>query len=270
MSSRPGILIVAVLALSVAIPVATAATADCLALDKKAQAHLDMGQIHVERARKFGKAGKDKPAEKQLAQAKREFATAEGLWRQALRLDPESVMAHVKLGTALTLGGRYDKAQSVFEQGLRVKPDAPMLLFHLGTLSMHRKRWKRARGYFEKTLRVAAWYPDAHYMLGYLYEREGRYKLAGKEYIAERRNDASNLNATTRLMMLQKQGKFGRNWDVKERWTLGRVAAIAATIAVGLAIFAFAEIRKRAQQQLLIERQELGAPLRTPSTKPTR
>ena len=249
---------VAVLALSVATGVATGAPTDMRTLDRKAQAHLDMGQAHTARAAKLKAEGREEPARKELAQAKREFATAATLWRQALALSPKTVMTYVRLGTALTLEGRYPEAQRVFEKGLRVKPDAPMLLFHMGTLLMHQRRYARARDYFNRTLKVAEWYPNAHYMLGYIHELDGKYKLAGKEYVAERRIDAANMDATARLMMLQKQGKFGRNWDVKDRWTTGSVVGIALTIAIGLAIFAFGEIRKKSMQQIRIERLELG------------
>ena len=182
------------------------------------------------------------------AKAQRHFQMKElpeacALWRQAVRHDPRSVMSYVKLGTALTQLRKFREAEGVFRQALKVEPDNAMVHYHLGALFLHEDRREPARASLERALRHTPWYPNARYLLGYIDELEGRYEDAARQYVAELNVNPPNQDAMYHLLNLQKQGKFGRNWDRKVEWTPRKIVGVSIAMTIGLGLFVLAQVK---------------------------
>jgi len=70
---------------------------------------------------------------------------AQAQFREALRLDPGQLMAHLRLGEILERQGRIDEAADRYRLLLRLRPDLPDALFALGRLALAQGRLEEAR-----------------------------------------------------------------------------------------------------------------------------
>lgn len=226
---------------------------DAERLSKQAQAHLDMGIYHAERAEAASEEGARDTAAEERKLATAEFEKALAQWRHVLEMRPRSMELHARIATALTMLQRYREAEAVLRDALAIDPKSSMALYHLGALYMHEGRYDDAKEKLHVTLELTPWYPNAQYLLGYMLEKEGRYAEAGAMYVAERRVNPPNPNAVYRLLKLQMEGKFGRNWDQEVQWSASKVVSITITLVFGLSVFIYAWIsRARAGTDILL------------------
>jgi len=232
------------IALAASLAIASAAqAANHKDLLSAGQSSFDLAEAHADRAEALRKTSDVKQAETQEAQAQAEYEGSLRLWRQALAIKPNSIETRVRIATALTALRRYDEAEEELNSALNVKPGAPMVLFHMAALRMKQENWPSARQLLRATLASAPWYPEANYLLGYILEREGDYAGAARAYVAERKVNPASANAVYHLQRLQKEGKFGRNWDRPVQWTWGKIVSIALVLIAGAALLAIAAIR---------------------------
>lgn len=213
-------------------------------LSSRAEAHMNMGQVHDRNARLASEDGNEEEAAREWRMARGDYGVALELWQEALTERPRSLDLRIRIGTALTLLERYREAEDVFRENLSLEPNNPMTLYHLGALYMHEDRFEDARKYLHLLLEVAPWYPDANYLLGYMLEQEGKYAEAAAKYVAERKVNPPSHNAAYGLMKLQKEGKFGRNWDQQVEWTPEKIAGIALTLVGGIGVYAYSKWKK--------------------------
>jgi len=177
-----------------------------------------------------------------------EYEEALSLWRQAAREDPGDVYLRVRMGTALTRLERYAEAETVFREAIVPGPDGALAYYHLGALFMHEHRYDAARQNLRLALASVPWYPNAHYLLGYMAEKEGLYDTAGKEYIAELNVNPGNADDMYHLLKLQKEEKFGQNWERRVHWTPRKIVGISMALAFGFTVFVWSQVRAARQQ----------------------
>jgi Tfp pilus assembly protein PilF len=111
-------------------------------------------------------------AQKALASAK--FDEAERALRQAVALEPTSVVAWVKLGQARYALKSWDAALEAFERALALQPDNVQILTNIGVCAHGRGDEQRARGALERTLQLDASNSRAHLFLARVEWAEGR------------------------------------------------------------------------------------------------
>jgi tetratricopeptide (TPR) repeat protein len=130
-------------------PVAAGAAAGLLALALATRAQVDVWQSSVELTRR---AVAQQPWSADLRafhgsalmnDGRVEEAHAE--FREALRLDPGQLMAHLRIGEILERQGRIDEAADRYRLLLRLRPNLPDALFALGRLALAQGRLEEAR-----------------------------------------------------------------------------------------------------------------------------
>jgi tetratricopeptide (TPR) repeat protein len=115
------------------------------------------------------------------------YKNSETLWRDTLRKNPNSWMAHACLGNALRAQERYDEAISCYFQALQLKPDNADSYYNLGTVSDSQGKLDEAIDYYRQALQAQPDYTPAYYNLGdalaskgHLDESIEQYRLALK------------------------------------------------------------------------------------------
>jgi tetratricopeptide (TPR) repeat protein len=99
-------------------------------------------------------------------------------FQEALRLDPNHVVALDNLGAAYRQQQNWDEARKVLERALKVKPDDPEANYSLGMVYAQTDDSERAYEFLQKALQFRPDYPEALNNLGILYLRTQRTELA--------------------------------------------------------------------------------------------
>lgn len=79
---------------------------------------------------------------------------ADGLARQALSADSDSIHAHIILGTISAQQGQWKPATEHFKSVIRLAPSNPFGHFHLGQAYLYQKKWKPAAEEFSRALEL--------------------------------------------------------------------------------------------------------------------
>ncbi len=114
-------------------------------------------------------------------------------YERAIAVDPRLLKAQINLGCLLHETRRFDRAEGVYRDAMRVNGDEPVLLYDLGVLLDDMGRKNEAMDAYRAALREDPRFADCHYNLALLCERLGRPKDAIQHMAAYRR-----LTATTR------------------------------------------------------------------------
>jgi tetratricopeptide (TPR) repeat protein len=118
----------------------------------------------------------------QLA-ARRQINAAVGCYRDAIRVDPACVDAHVNLGNLLHEFGRFDEAEQEYEAALRLDPPGrDGILCNLGAVEAARGNMPRAIERFHQALEADAHSSQAHVYLGNVFSGQGKLDEAAAEY----------------------------------------------------------------------------------------
>ncbi len=110
------------------------------------------------------------------------YSGVESIWRDTIKKNPGSFLAHTNLGALLQGEGNLEEARQHYEQALRFKPDYSLAHANLGVLYEWRGDFGRARLHYELALRFEPDMAEAHYNLGFLSEKEGDLERAEAEY----------------------------------------------------------------------------------------
>jgi len=93
-------------------------------------------------------------------------------FREAIRLKPDHVGAHINLGVALSQKGQIDEAIRLYQEALRLRPGDADVHYNLGVALAKRGRMEEAIGHYQEAVRLKPDWAEAHNNLGTaLYER---------------------------------------------------------------------------------------------------
>ena len=123
--------------------------------------------------------------------ARKEFATAEELWKQrkdpnrsidhlhkAIKAWPQFPDAYILLATAYMQQGKQGEAKSALDRAIELDPQLPEARFTLGALENSRKDYASAEKSLIEGLRLDQESPQGHYELAKTYWATGRWQEA--------------------------------------------------------------------------------------------
>jgi len=134
---------------------------------------------------------------------------SETLFRRALAVTHDNVLAHTNLGTVLATSGRIDEAIGHYEAALRIRPDDAKTHTNLGMALAAKGDRAAAIAEYRSALAVRPDYAVAHYDLGLALAETGRLDDAIAEYATAIRVDPDYAKAHANLgWALAEQGKL--------------------------------------------------------------
>lgn len=77
---------------------------------------------------------------------------AEDAIREALRLNPKEILAHINLGNLMDEEGKRDEAEKAYLQAIRLAPDNARAHYNLGLLYQERNKLREAEKEFSKVI----------------------------------------------------------------------------------------------------------------------
>ena len=111
-----------------------------------------------------------------------DWNAAEREFREALRLNPDLVLAHQRLGSYLTFIGRFEEANRYYEQALELAPFSLQLNVNLATTYYLRGESDRAIYYLTRTSELDPSYMPTAFVLGCVYIQQGRFNEAIEQF----------------------------------------------------------------------------------------
>lgn len=102
------------------------------------------------------------------------YKNSDLLWRDTIRKNPASWMAHNNLGCSLQEQGRTEEAISHFREALRAKPDFAYAQNNLGVALQRQGQTEEAIAHFREALRIIPDFENAHLNLGTALGEQGK------------------------------------------------------------------------------------------------
>jgi|GEM_PF-2420323 len=118
----------------------------------------------------------------QMFYAIRDYTSAEKIYRDLLRQDPENVTAHMMLGLNLLELGQPDLAQVQVDEALRLKTDHPYAHITMSRISAYRGNTEEAEHHLRQASLLDPMDPWIHNQLGYFYLSQNKSGAALKEF----------------------------------------------------------------------------------------
>ncbi len=166
-----------------------------------------------------------------------DYKTAEGLYSQAIELDPDFALAHARLASVCAEIFRYyepteswrTKARAEAETALRLQPDLAEAHFALGQcIYWMDQDYDRALQQFEIASRLSPNNADTQRLIAAIERRQGKWQQALEAYERVARIDPQNPNTARELMYTNTSL---RRWPEAARWA-ERMRAIAPNSVV--------------------------------------
>jgi DNA-binding winged helix-turn-helix (wHTH) protein/tetratricopeptide (TPR) repeat protein len=107
---------------------------------------------------------------------------AEGEFRKALKLNPQLLSAHQRLGSYLTFMGRFEESIRYYESALEFDPFSLQVNMNLATTYFLRGEYERSLKHSAKTIELEPNYMPIHFLLGCNYIELKRLDEAIKEF----------------------------------------------------------------------------------------
>ncbi|HEY0336519.1 MAG TPA: tetratricopeptide repeat protein [Burkholderiales bacterium] len=108
--------------------------------------------------------------ERGVALESEDRAAAQEAYERAVAADPSLLDAHINLGSLLHEAGRFATAERVYRDAMKANGADPVLLYNLGVLLEDMNRKIEAMAAYEAALRGNPGLADCHYNLALLYE----------------------------------------------------------------------------------------------------
>jgi len=112
----------------------------------------------------------------------RDHASAETIYQDLLRQDPQNVNAHIMLGLNQLELGLPDLARSEVEEALRLKADHPYAHIAMSRISAYQGNPEEAEHHLRQASRLNPEDPWIHNQLGYFYLTQNKTDLALREF----------------------------------------------------------------------------------------
>ena len=106
------------------------------------------------------------------------FVEAERLFRQALQIDPNNLLAHEFYGSFLHVMGRLDEAEAENQLAKKLDPLDGWLYDDKGWILLTRRRPQDAASEFQRSVQLNPSFPAGHLSLAVAYMRTGQYDQA--------------------------------------------------------------------------------------------
>jgi tetratricopeptide (TPR) repeat protein len=100
------------------------------------------------------------------------------LWRDTIRKNPLSWMAHNNLGVDLSNQGKSDEAFSEYDEAIKINPQNAITHNNIGFEYAKSKNWAKAEESYKVALRLKPDYPAVYLNLGKMYLELGRFDEA--------------------------------------------------------------------------------------------
>lgn len=110
------------------------------------------------------------------------YKDAETLWRDTLRKNESSWLAHNNLGNVLAKDGRFGEATQHYYETLRLKPDFAEAHYNLGKVLIKTGKIEEAIVHYLQATRQNPNFAEAHFALGNCLSKLGRMKEATAHY----------------------------------------------------------------------------------------
>ena len=141
------------------------------------------------------------------AQAVGDYETAESIFRQVLRQDPDNAAAYSNLGIALYAQGRYEEAEAAFREVLRLAPDDAITYYNLGIALADQGHLAEAEAAFRESLRLDPDNAITYYNLGIALADQGHLAEAEAAFRESLRLDPDDVDTYIDLTsVLYEQG----------------------------------------------------------------
>lgn len=114
--------------------------------------------------------------------SQKEFDEAISHYRRALRFKPDNARAHSGWGCALESQDKIDEAISHFNQALRIKPDWYVPYYNLGRIFRSQGRINEAINKWERSLQLRPDHAKAHFSMGLAMVELGKFDEAIKHF----------------------------------------------------------------------------------------
>jgi tetratricopeptide (TPR) repeat protein len=130
-------------------------------------------------------------------------------YREALRINPTYVDAHINLGIALDQQGQTGEALGQYREAVQINPDRADSHLHLGNALARQRRTEEAIAEYREAVRADPGLADAHYNLGKALAQEGQTGEAIAEYREALRINPDSAEAHNNLgIALARQGQM--------------------------------------------------------------
>jgi tetratricopeptide (TPR) repeat protein len=110
------------------------------------------------------------------------YKDQEALWLDTIHKNPDSLMAHINLGTFYGQKGRFDEAIRENNKALQIMPDCAKAYNNLGMVFERKGNLDKAIDYYQHALLIMPENVSAHNNLGNAFQSKGDFKQAMHHY----------------------------------------------------------------------------------------
>jgi len=109
---------------------------------------------------------------------KNNFKSAEKLYKEILKINPNHFDSIVLLGTLLAQSGKLEKAKQFFQKAIKINPNSSNVNYNLGLALKVLGEYKKAVSHYEKAIKIKPEYFIAHNNLGIIFYKLGEFQKA--------------------------------------------------------------------------------------------
>ena len=109
---------------------------------------------------------------------KNNFKSAEKLYKEILKINPNHFDSIVLLGTLLAQSGKLEKAKQFFQKAIKINPNSSNVNYNLGLAFKELGEYKKAVSHYEKAIKIKPEYFIAHNNLGIIFYKLGEFQKA--------------------------------------------------------------------------------------------
>jgi tetratricopeptide (TPR) repeat protein len=118
------------------------------------------------------------------ARSSRRFVSDEGVWEQALTVDPLSPIANLNYSSDLIDDGRLTEAEIYAKRAIQVNPSGGLCWAGLGRIAEIHRQYGLAMQYYARAVELDPIDPRAHFQLANMLAISGQFAAAARQYIA--------------------------------------------------------------------------------------